>query len=247
MRPEAPPEPPAALTGWLDKDALLDSSQASPGAQGEGLGLGRRRSSPTAARAWCPSSSPATRRPTSGAPSSRGCRCGSRGRRGTARPRRSATGTTRSPAAAHLVAEQEDQYELVLGTGLLGWRSPSGTVVRNHILTTRLIAIVDTDKDEVRIVIDPEAATRAQDRELLDGEPGYDPNRVESCTTRCGTRRCWRRWSTASGWPRRGPSGRWTPRRRSSAEWAPMRHGRGERRGAPGARPSCCAGASGPA
>ena len=53
-------------------------------------------------------------------------------------------------------------------------------MVRNHLLTTRLIAVVDTDKDEVRIIVDPEVATRAQDRELLDGEPGYDPTRVES-------------------------------------------------------------------
>ena len=30
LRPEAPPEPPAALTGWLDRDALADSSQPSP-------------------------------------------------------------------------------------------------------------------------------------------------------------------------------------------------------------------------
>ena len=71
-------------------------------------------------------------------------------------------------SAAHLVSQQDDQYELVLGTGLLAWRSPSGTVVRNHVLTTRVIATVDSERDEVRVVVDGEAATRAQDRELLD-------------------------------------------------------------------------------
>ena len=82
-------------------------------------------------------------------------------------------------SAAHLVTEQEDQYEMVLGTGLLSWRSPAGTRVRNHILTTRLIAIVDADRDEVRIMVDDEMATRPQDRELLDQEEGYDATRVE--------------------------------------------------------------------
>ncbi|HEY7225775.1 MAG TPA: AAA domain-containing protein [Micromonosporaceae bacterium] len=81
--------------------------------------------------------------------------------------------------AARLVREQEDQYELVLGLGLLTWRTPGGTVVRNHLITTRLIAVIDTAKDEVRLMVDPDAATRAQDREVLDGEVGYDPVRVE--------------------------------------------------------------------
>ena len=83
-------------------------------------------------------------------------------------------------SAAHLATQQEDQYEVVLGTGLLSWRSPAGTRIRNHILTTRLIAIVDADRDEVRILIDDESATRPQDRELLDQEEGFDATRVES-------------------------------------------------------------------
>jgi hypothetical protein len=67
----------------------------------------------------------------------------------------------------------------VLATGLLAWRSASGAEVRNHVLTTRVRAVIGSERDVVRVVLDSEAATRAQDRELLDGEPGYDPGRVE--------------------------------------------------------------------
>jgi very-short-patch-repair endonuclease len=179
LRPEQPPEPLAALTGWLDKDALLDSSQASPvlkekgsawivvkqpdGSKGMVSKLVNRDEAPDVGRSF------ELYLPLWQSWASRD--------RKTA-PFRSWYNALAD--AAHQTAEQEDQFELVLGTGLLGWRSPSGTVVRNHILTTRLIAILDTEKDEVRVIVDPDAATRAQDRELLDGEPGYDPNRVES-------------------------------------------------------------------
>jgi very-short-patch-repair endonuclease len=179
LRPEQPPEPLAALTGWLDKEALHDSSQASPvlkekgsawvvvkqpdGSKGMISKLVGRDEAPDVGRAF------ELYLPLWQSWASRD--------RKTAPFRKWYNALV---AAAHLTAEQEDQYELVLGTGLLGWRSPSGTVVRNHIMATRLIAIVDTDKDEVRVIIDPDAATRAQDRELLDGEPGYDPSRVES-------------------------------------------------------------------
>jgi hypothetical protein len=178
LRPEAPPEPPAVLTGWLDRDALADSSQASPvlkdkgsawvvvkqadGSKGMVSKLVSRAEAPDIGLAF-ESYLPAWHA------------WAARDRK--TKPFRDWYKDLAS--AAHLMAEQEDQYELVLGIGLLGWRSPSGTVVRNHLLTTRLIGILDTTKDEVRIVIDPDAATRAQDRELLDGEPGYDPNRVE--------------------------------------------------------------------
>jgi len=179
MRPEAPPEPPAVLTGWLDRGALADSSQPSPvlkdkgsawvvvkqpdGSKGMVSKLVTRAEAPDIGlsfESWLPVWHAWAARDRK------------------QKPFRDWYAALAS--AAHLMAEQEDQYELVLGLGLLGWRSPSGTVVRNHLLTTRLIAVLDTDKDEVRVVVDPEVATRAQDRELLDGEPGYDPTRVET-------------------------------------------------------------------
>jgi very-short-patch-repair endonuclease len=179
LRPEAPPEPPAALTNWLDRDAMRDSSSASPvlkekgpawvvveqpgGGKGMQAKVVSRGEAPDVGRAfesWLP-----------------------QWQAWAARDRRSAPFRrwyTALAGAANLVSQQEDQYEIVLGTGLLAWRSASGTQVRNHILTSRLIAVVDSDSDSVRVLVDPEASTRAQDRELLDGEPGFDAVRVES-------------------------------------------------------------------
>ena len=179
LRPEAPPEPPAALTNWLDRDAMRDSSSDSPvlkekgpawvvveqpdGTKGIQPKVVKRDEAPDVGRAfanWLPQWQAWAVRDRRMAPFRRWY--------------------TALAAAANLVSQQEDQYEIVLGTGLLAWRSATGAQVRNHILTTRLIAVVDTESDTVRVVVDPEASTRAQDRELLDGEPGYDPARVEN-------------------------------------------------------------------
>ncbi len=176
LRAESPPEPPAVLANWLDKAALLDSSAPSPvlrrkppawapveepGGKGKALALTEAPSDVGRAfeewlplwRAWAV-------------------------RDRQAKPFRH--WYTYLVGAAHFVSQQEDQYELVLGTGLLGWRSPSGKEIRNHILTTRVVAVVDSERDEVRVHVDVDAATRAQDRELLDGEDGYDAGRVEA-------------------------------------------------------------------
>ncbi|HEX6873233.1 MAG TPA: AAA domain-containing protein, partial [Micromonosporaceae bacterium] len=179
LRAEAPPEPPAALTNWLDKEALRDSSAPSPvlkesgpawvvveqrdGSKSMAAKVLPLAEAPDVGRAfenWLPLWHSWAARDRQAAPFRRWY--------------------TALVAAAHLVTQQEDQYELVLGTGLLGWRAPSGADVRNHVLTTRLLAVVDGERDEVRVVVDPEAATRVQDRELIDGEAGFDASRVES-------------------------------------------------------------------
>ena len=178
LRVEAPPEPPAVLTNWIDVEDLRDSSASSPvlketgpawvvvSQPGGGKGMAAKAvplaEAPDVGRAfetWLPA-----------------------WHAWAARDRRAAPFRhwySALASAAHLTSQQEDQYEIVLGTGLLAWRSPSGVLVRNHILTTRVVAVVDSERDEVRVVVDREAATRAQDRELLDGEPGYDAARVE--------------------------------------------------------------------
>ncbi len=179
LRAEAPPEPPAALTNWLDKSALHDSSAPSPvlkengpawvvveqsdgskGVVAKALPLAEAPDVGRAFESWLPLWQAWAARDRQSAPFRRWY--------------------SALASAAHLTLQQEDQYELVLATGLVAWRSPSGTTVRNHVLTTRVIATVDSDRDEVRVMVDPEAATRTQDRELMDGEPGYDPARVES-------------------------------------------------------------------
>jgi very-short-patch-repair endonuclease len=178
VRAEAPPQPPAALTNWLDLDEVRDSSLSAPAlrpagpvwvvveqAGGRGMSAQVRplTEAPEVVRAyetWLPAWQAWAGRD-----------------RMTAGIRRWYQALA---SAAHLVGAQEDQYELVLGTGLVGWRSPTGTVVRNHVLLTRLRAAVDPERDEVRVLIDPDGVTRVQDRELLDGEPGFDASRVET-------------------------------------------------------------------
>jgi very-short-patch-repair endonuclease len=179
LRGEAPPEPPAVLTNWLDKEALRDSSSPSPvlkdkgpawviveqsdGSKGMAAKMLTRDEAPDVGRAfeaWLPTWQAWAKRDRRAEPFRRWY--------------------SSLASAAQLVSQQDDQYELVLATGLVAWRAPSGTVIRNHILTTRLIAVLDTERDEVRVVVDAEGSTRTQDRELLDGEAGYDPSRVES-------------------------------------------------------------------
>ncbi|HLT11917.1 MAG TPA: AAA domain-containing protein [Micromonosporaceae bacterium] len=179
LRGEAPPEPPAVLTNWIDKESLADSSAPSPllkdqgpawviveqpdGSKGMTAKVVSRDEAPDVGRAfesWLPQWRAWAKRDQRSAPFRRWY--------------------TSLAAAAQLVSQQDDQYELVLATGLLAWRAPSGTVIRNHILTSRLLAVLDTDKDEIRVIVDPEGGTRTQDRELLDGEDGFDASRVES-------------------------------------------------------------------
>jgi very-short-patch-repair endonuclease len=178
LRGEAPPEPPAALTNWIDRDSLTDSTARSPVLKEKGPAwvvveqpdgnkvmaakILRREEAPDVGRAfenYLPAWHAWAARDKRHEPYRRWY--------------------NQLASAAHLATQQEDQYEVVLGTGLLSWRSPAGTRIRNHILTTRLIAIVDADRDEVRIVVDDESATRPQDRELLDQEEGFDATRVE--------------------------------------------------------------------
>ncbi|MGE5827157.1 MAG: AAA domain-containing protein [Micromonosporaceae bacterium] len=178
VRAEAPPQPPAALTNWLDPEHVRDSSLTAPPlrpagpvwvvvAQAGGRGMSAQvrplAEAPEVTRAyetWLPvwQAWAGRDRMTTGI-------------RGWYQALAS---------AAHLVSAQEDQYELVLGTGLVGWRSPSGTVLRNHVLVTRLHAVVDPERDEVRVFVDADGVTRVQDRELLDSEPGFDASRVEA-------------------------------------------------------------------
>src|SRR4029079_8970497 len=60
------------------------------------------------------------------------------------------------------------------------WTAQACTRVRTHVLTTRVLAVVDGERDEVRVVVYGEAATRTQDRAMLDGEPGYDAAAAEA-------------------------------------------------------------------
>ncbi|MEV7010525.1 histone-like nucleoid-structuring protein Lsr2 [Streptosporangium sp. NPDC051022] len=75
------------------------------------------------------------------------------------------------------LGQVDDEWELVLATGLLSWRAP-GVRVRNHLLTTRLHLRVDRKTERINVVLG-ETAPVLQDRELLADLRGFTPQRTD--------------------------------------------------------------------
>jgi hypothetical protein len=61
--------------------------------------------------------------------------------------------------------------------------APSGQTVRNHVLTNRALAVVDPGSGRIDVMVAPDVTTRAQDRDLLDGEAGFNAQRAEPVRT----------------------------------------------------------------
>lgn len=78
---------------------------------------------------------------------------------------------------ADTLSQHDDEFELVLATGLLTWKSPEGTRVRNHLLTTP----VEVERDEESLCIEVILGSRValQDRSILDDLAGFDPRRTD--------------------------------------------------------------------
>jgi hypothetical protein len=74
------------------------------------------------------------------------------------------------------LAEAPDDTELVLGAGLLTWRSGTARV-RDHLLTTPVRVEVDTRTERVDVVLGRETTLR--DADLLSAQPGFDKARTE--------------------------------------------------------------------
>ncbi|MFF3444113.1 AAA domain-containing protein [Streptosporangium sp. NPDC002721] len=72
----------------------------------------------------------------------------------------------------------DDEWELVLATGLLSWIAPGGTRIRNHLLTTRLHIRVDQDTERVHVLLG-ETAPILEDRELLADLDAFFPQRTD--------------------------------------------------------------------
>jgi len=85
--------------------------------------------------------------------------------------------------AFRTLSQQDDQVELVLVTGLLTWRTPAGAVVRNHLLSQRLTLQVDELTGALRVTVAEPGGRRLHDRDLLDGEDGFDAARAEPART----------------------------------------------------------------
>ncbi|GII56106.1 hypothetical protein Pth03_44950 [Planotetraspora thailandica] len=79
---------------------------------------------------------------------------------------------------ANQLAQMDDEWELVLATGLLSWTAADGTRVRNHLLVTRVHLYVDADSERVDVVLGDTSAV-LQDRELLADLPEFSPKRTD--------------------------------------------------------------------
>jgi hypothetical protein len=74
------------------------------------------------------------------------------------------------------LAEAPEDTELVLGAGLLTWRSGTARV-RDHLLTTPVRVEVDTKTERVDVVLGAETSLR--DADLLSAQAGFDKARTE--------------------------------------------------------------------
>ena len=74
--------------------------------------------------------------------------------------------------AQHRLSQQDDELELVLAVGLLGWRPPGHDAVRSHLLTTPCRLELDGATGSLVVRVGEDAAVRLRDRDLLDGTPG---------------------------------------------------------------------------
>lgn len=76
------------------------------------------------------------------------------------------------------LGQADDEWELVLGTGLLTWTAPGGVRVRNHLIATRVHLRVDPDTEQIDVLLG-ETAPALQDRELLADLDGFTPQRTD--------------------------------------------------------------------
>ncbi|MFF4990240.1 AAA domain-containing protein [Streptosporangium saharense] len=74
-------------------------------------------------------------------------------------------------------AQQDDQLELVLATGLLTWSDPQGDTVHRHILTHRVETSVDRKTAQLAVRLTAEGAVRLEDQAFLDTNDGWVPER----------------------------------------------------------------------
>ncbi|MGE5290737.1 MAG: AAA domain-containing protein [Micromonosporaceae bacterium] len=175
---EPPPAPPEALRGWIDETGLADFRLPAPelreygaaastpagydaGVQAEyGAGVQAEYDAGVQAEydAWLP-------------------RWQEWGRREAAITRQRSLHRTLFSIANRL-SQADDEIELVLAVGLFAWRAPDGAQVRNHLLTTRLQAMLDPDTEHIRVIVDPDAWLRLQDQQLLEGFEGFDRARA---------------------------------------------------------------------
>ncbi|MFJ8010806.1 AAA domain-containing protein [Streptomyces fagopyri] len=75
------------------------------------------------------------------------------------------------------LAQQDDQLELVLATGLLTWSDPRGDAVHRHLLTHRVETSVERKTARLTVRLMAEGAVRLEDQAFLDTDDGWAPER----------------------------------------------------------------------
>ncbi|HYZ99156.1 MAG TPA: AAA domain-containing protein [Acidimicrobiales bacterium] len=81
--------------------------------------------------------------------------------------------------ACRQLEQQDDVYELVIGTGLLTWSTPTGEI-RHPLLTTRVDIRTDGATGRVDVVVPDGGVTSIADRSLLEGQDGFESQLPQS-------------------------------------------------------------------
>ncbi|MEU5384725.1 AAA domain-containing protein [Kitasatospora cineracea] len=75
------------------------------------------------------------------------------------------------------LVQQDDQVELVLGTGLLTWSDPRGAVLHRHVFTRRVVTEVDRRTARITVRLSGDGEMRLEDQDFLDSDDGLVPER----------------------------------------------------------------------
>jgi hypothetical protein len=78
--------------------------------------------------------------------------------------------------AAKLLEQQDDEFEMVLGTGLLRWQSSEGDLLRRHLLVETVVPRLNRATAEITVAV-VSGRRRLEDRQVLGGLDGFYPDR----------------------------------------------------------------------
>jgi very-short-patch-repair endonuclease len=79
--------------------------------------------------------------------------------------------------SADRLSQQDDEFELVVGVGLLSWAT-AGSRIRRHLVTTRAAVAVDPSSGRIDVVLDAVSTARFEDRDLLEDRPEFRADRA---------------------------------------------------------------------
>ncbi|GAB2594346.1 hypothetical protein Aab01nite_82850 [Paractinoplanes abujensis] len=78
--------------------------------------------------------------------------------------------------SAKLLEQQDDEFEMVLGTGLLRWQSPEGDALRRHLLVETVVPRLNRATAEITVAV-VSGRRRLEDRQVLGDQDGFYPDR----------------------------------------------------------------------